>query len=624
MLLLNSVPPDLWQAIIHTSYFAHDEVRDLIVSQILKRSGNEDQYLRFTSGRQHVQWLSSLRKDGAGVPSPQRFETKLLWSAVVISLAAAGALITSAASGIFVGYVQPVTYQFQIDKIVATLGKPASLAVRNTDIIGHVLADLVGLGKVTDPRSYLGSILDEESAAQTVQRLAYYFAGGNEQGLLEQVLKYEPSHDEGNSLWAAARAGAYLHAIAGTVDDHRQVPAELKRSAIEALNNSPLTSQLTALAMSVLSGSGMEAELDALMAKKTDISWCRHELENRKSGRNHWEKFFEEKCKKSVPPETHNVPPKAYDLENQPGGVQTFLASLIEVLTKIDRKEVPLDLIKKLLALKEATEPQNALRLWEVADKLNAMGANPATNEIVNFILSQILEQAKQADSGLMLIEQPAVKAVAMLTKFNKLDRIQQLLNGLENLSAPSADQVRSYLSDEDFEIQKSAVLATVALSAGNTAKAELAVRTADRVIRSSNAGTSPWELRHILNVADKALLVKSGLVRNILDLAVVSASKAVEVERRSVFYQEVARRFITFGDIFKARTIAELAPLPYTEAHDDLDGDDPLSGLSEGGFLAGYLSILDAEVQRQTIQKFGLSAEQRLEMPQAIGAPCC
>ncbi|MDA9451271.1 MULTISPECIES: alpha/beta hydrolase [unclassified Bradyrhizobium] len=636
-LLLDSMPREMWNSVIHMSYFDVLGTVSLIADHI-----NGHSMLLPAGGS-----AASEPEDGTPkyleAPPARSFQPLRLWITATGVSVAGYILLVFAFVLSFDTFVWPSSYPFQFRAIVSRVMDPSFLANRDNDYVGYIFGDLKVLGLLDKPIPLLDTIVEAELAVTSAQVLAFSAGHRGDWKGVQELSNYSRSVAVGVENWDRVRATILLQGLAGIIVSGHAPTSEQIEEATNATNEAGDSGQQFAfLSSSVLLTASPSIDLGKLPG--FDEHFCEKTADktHRERPADRWRAVLYDQCMKTHPGafERYGTPLKerVADLPPEhPGGLQFGeTAKWKEIIDKrpVEARRL---LLLKIRNRKPASE-QDHSALWDIASMFASKGDGKATTEIAREI------SAMEADQDVFFgkddLERMKLKTVDMLARFGLTSEAAAFVDRVEERArTPSAS---SPLHAKVHQLRTAAVL-NLQLKRNDRSRALLMV-AADLILPKTIVGgigsrgavrrTTQRTDREVVGLFDllvtlakAATNVDNSTAGRLLTYALQSASLDPRPEPRAVKFAVLARRWAEIGRLIDAREASERAGAMTAENQfsDDGDVEDVIYGSKEvdaGGMIGAYLAVLDVIVDSTAAaeaDRLAVSRTKRIMAPPTV-----
>lgn len=175
-----------FQEIIHTSYFDHPAIAEVVAQAVLRQSLNQrDATDSLPTGDTPVRIKSEALSSRFAVARRQALEVVMACSLFI----APGLVLALGARAAYDSVIAPETANFQIDQIAKSLLDAGNLATGNDKAIAEVALRLHALDRLPDPVSLLDNIPQGASRRSAAYRLAYAYGGSAQIEQIDRLLR---------------------------------------------------------------------------------------------------------------------------------------------------------------------------------------------------------------------------------------------------------------------------------------------------------------------------------------------------------------------------------------------------------------------------------------------------
>ncbi|MCK1326655.1 hypothetical protein IVA94_39025 [Bradyrhizobium sp. 156] len=585
--LLNSLPPRLWDSLLHTSYFKIPSISDRIA--------------------QHVSKMAELRgrseKDQAW-PTAQSISSRFssyipwrLWLLAGSTLVALTALTATAFNAAFDAYLWSASRDYQLERIVARVTDSQFLAIPPNDHVGKIYVDLLVMRRLGNYMSLLDRMSEADLAIRSAERLAFAFGYAERWDDVKLLSSYSRGLARGVERWERVEPVILLQGIAGAIASGQPAnhPKVQEFARLIEVSGVQQDDDFIEFAIPMLLPLGRDDLVKQLMenAEYLCIRWAEHLRRETKLSSLH--QRLVDRCKQDWPDafEDSGNSPKVSEPERRDTSTSEPQLDPVQLLKRLEEPPPSLQLSKAEAAL-----------LWGVVADLSRARKESEVTRIGQMILNyQVRFTPIDRDERLT---EPLEQSITALARIGRLDLAYQFSDHLEKkvMAANKGD------TDSEVIALRFAQAAAVSLKLGQKQRASRVLRKALEISEAALEATiKPGDFKEGIGWYEVSMLLAKlsvwpdkALAAQFLKLAERSSTLEPRLPHRSVKLANLAGRFAALGRFKRARNLAESAPLPVTENSRSNDGDEEervyaRREVQAGGVVGSYLAILDAHV---------------------------
>ncbi|WP_354075703.1 hypothetical protein [Bradyrhizobium sp. S3.5.5] len=635
-LLLDSMPRDMWNSIIHMSYFDVPTTTTLISAHIKQHSdlamADEPDAARPTEEKAEDSDVAA-----------RSFRPYRLWAAASAASLAGYILLVFAFSLSFDAFVWPLGYPYQLRAVVSRVNEPSFLAYRDNDYVGYIFGDLKALNLLGKPGPLLDTIVDASLAVSSAQVLAFSAGHDGHWKDVQELSNYSRNLAIGVENWERVKATILLQGLAGVIVSGQLPKPEQIDEAVAATNKAGASGQQFGfLSTSVLLTANPAIDLDKLPG--FGEHFCEKTADNthRERPSDRWGAVAYDQCMKSHPDafERYGVPLEE-TVSGRPPDDPSGLLFVEAAGWKDIIEKKPVE-ARRLLLLKmherKPTSEQELSALWDIASMFSSKGDTQTTSDIASAISK--VEADQDTHFWKDDLERMKLKTLEMLRKFGLNDEASAFVDHVERhartlpASSPlytKVDQLR-VVAALNLELQRSDRSRALLIDAADLILPKTTVggfgsrgavrRTTQRSDRETIALFDP-----LIALAKAATDIDNATAGRLLAYAIQSASLDARPEPRAVKFAVLARRWTEIGRLADAREASERAGMATAENQfsDDGDVEDAIYGSKEvdaGGTIGAYLAILDAIVAKSAgpaADRLAVGRTKRIQAPPTV-----
>lgn len=605
-----------WNEVIHTTYFAQEQILDLAARFIATRgdatrpAGNDDETAR---------WIATGPRPAA--PVTRHFEPFRLYLARLAGIALIAGTLSFALSAAHRAWLLPYTNRFQIALITENISRPQFTRLWESPTAGKVLIRLVALGESERVFQSLGNIRHPNTRIMAAELAAFGFGFYGEQTSLERTVRDFAKSDSGATN-ANPAIVLKTYGLAGA----QASGAALKATLAADLETALLTPDglysfgpggPVDLAATLLLANGRTGAIDRLVSEMTidckkTLDWLaksgyapttpavRGEVETcaREQSGNSAENTTPEETTAQPASGTQEAgagaPPSPYETARRISvlAAKNDYAAVAQVISSWDEKTA-----------REVVGAMHHDEWIKIAAGLDANSFAPAARRIGDLVESDLQGRLGESLSETYAIGQAEIFAEAMLA----LKRREALARHARALDEES--------QKDDFLGARTAAQAGILHFALGDIPAWRA--SFGRAIEQA-AKLSESAFPFVMRLAEKATETD----RTVALAALAQATNLIEeafaidsVPDYSYSLTDISRLYARLGEYRLARDVAEqvgqrLAETPGGQVTSRETEGDPArekDSLRGGGVLGGYIAILDAEIRRALPERASL-----------------
>jgi hypothetical protein len=636
-LLLDSMPRDMWNSIIHMNYFDVPATSSLIAAHITRHSR-----LNSSGEPATIEPTDAKPQDTDVAPAPS-FRPYRLWTTAGAASFASYCLLVFAFTLSFDTFIWPRGYPYQLRAVVSRVTEPGFLAYQDNDYVGYIFGDLKALSLLRKPGPLLDTIVDASLAVSSAQVLAFSAGHDGHWEEVQELSNYSRDIAIGVENWGRVKASILLEGLAGIIVSGQIPKRDQITEALAATNEAGASGQQFAfLSNSVLLTADPAIELSKLPG--FDEHFCERTADNthRERPSDRWGAVVYDRCMKTYPEafEKYGIPLEEALPERAPEDPSGLL--FVEAAKWKDIIEKNPVEARRLLLLKmrerNPTSEQEHSALWDLASMFASKGDKQTRADVAHAI------SAAEADQDVFFwkddLGRMKLKTLDMLVKFGLTNEASAFVDHVERhartLPATSSlytkvDQLRvaAVLSSKLGRNDRSRVLLTSAAdlilpktTVGGFGSRGAVRRTTKRSDRDTVGLFDP-----LISLVKAATDIDNHLAGRLLAYAVQSASLDPRPEPRAVKFAVLARRWTEIGRLADAREASERAGMAIAENRSSDDGDleDRIYASEEvdaGGTIGGYLAILDTVVAKTAgpvAARLAATRAKRIEAPPTV-----
>ncbi|APO49685.1 hypothetical protein LUI11_32185 [Bradyrhizobium diazoefficiens] len=611
--LLNSLPPRLWDSVLHTSYFTIHSISDRIAQHVLKMAeprepSENDQaspatHSNSSRSRSYIPWK--------------------LWLLSGSTLVALTALTATAFNAAFDTYLWPASRDYQLERIITRVTDSQFLAIPPNDHIGKIYVNLLAMDRLGDYMSLLDRMSEADLAIRSAERLAFAFGHAERWDDVKRLSSYSRGLARGDERWERVVPVILLQGIAGAIA--KGLPANHPKvqefARLIAVSDVQQDEEFIEFAIPMLLTLGRDDVVKELMenAESLCIRWAEHLRKETKLSS--LDPRLVDRCKEDWPEafESSGISPEVSLSERRDASTSKPQSDPVQLLKRLEEPPPSLQLSKA-----------EAASLWALVADLSHAQKESEVTRISQLILDyQVRFTPIDRDEQLT---EPLEQSIAALARIGRLDLAYRFADRLEEqaMAAKKGD------ADSEVIVLRLAQAAAVSLKLGQKQRANRILRKAREISEAALEATiKPGDFKEGIGWYEASMFLAKlsvwpdkTLAAQFLRLAERSSTLEPRLTHRSIKLANLARRFTELGRFKIARDLAESAPLPVAENTRSDDGDEEervyaRTEVQAGGVVGSYLAVLDVYVSTAFPAKarlFGVMSGQAKAPQKLIG----